>query len=62
MITAPAPITASSSTSAPVKGRLLLDPDEVDDELGAVKGSALEEVDGATPVEVAAIDGGSQLL
>jgi len=61
MITAPAPMIASSSTSAPVNGRLLLllDPDV---ELGCVKGSALDDVDGATPVELAAIDGGAQLV
>jgi hypothetical protein len=54
-------MTASSSTSAPVKGRLLL-PLDVCDPVGCVKGSALDDVDGGTPVELDAIEGGWQLL
>ncbi|MGA8726047.1 MAG: hypothetical protein WB565_13510 [Acidimicrobiales bacterium] len=58
-ITAPAPMTASSSMSAPVNGRLLeLDPDE----LGSVVGCALlDAVEGGT-TELDEIDGGAQLL
>jgi hypothetical protein len=62
-MTAPAPMTANSSMSAPVKGRLLLpllvDPDV---ELGCVKGSAFDDVDGGTGVVFDEIDGGSQPL
>ncbi len=59
-MTAPAPMTASSSMSAPVNGRLLvvLDPDE----LGTVVGCALlDAVEGGT-TELDEIDGGAQLL
>lgn len=52
-------MTASSSMSAPVNGRLLeLDPDE----LGSVVGCALlDAVEGGT-TELDEIDGGAQLL
>jgi hypothetical protein len=49
---------ASSSTSAPVNGRLLLPLVE----LGSVNGNALEEVDGEIPVELDPTDGGAQTV